>query len=483
MSTPPLALTLLLPKPRWIGGEGIELSLHQRALADLELESVDLNQSRTTIELTALHDRAPVLQRLRGVDHCALHRVSMFQAIGERFSVRAGDEWESRVELLLFARPLPVGRYRVALSYQYGPQPHELVRTDAVELEVVPAAVDHVALRWFGAADPKDELAALWAATADGDRRWWLHRAAGFDPGVLRTSAAIGPDPTGQAAPVLAHLDDVGAMHFGRFVAWPEPDALVVLPVQPRGRIAAPERVAHGLVGPVVLADPPLQRRDGGLSAVVLGHDDTAAPVARLVHAGPNPLPPGPVLPLPTATLPTAAVVAWHGVQDPVSGVLCLLEPGPPAWRVHAVELVGGAHRPLLEHPEPLTQLSIDQWLGLGHVVAIGRQGTRLRSWSWPLSALDAASAVPATLLDLAAHDPPWQGPHEIVTTHGGRHVALLLEDRDRFVVVGAEGTHAVDKARLHGAAVPRLVVTRQGPAFLLEHDPAQGFVAHPVQG
>ncbi len=475
MSTLPLELTLRAPKPQFIAGEGVTLSLEQRAHADLELESVDLNQSRTTIELTMTGpDGHSTRRSLSGADHCALHHVSTFQGLGQRFSVSAGDRWESTLELLSFSRPLSVGHYRVELTYRYGDEPDQQVRSNAVSFEVVPSTVDAVGFRWFGTSDPRDEHVALWSTSTGQSPGWWLHRATGFDPGVLRTSAAMGPEPARPEPPSIAHLNDITHMHFSRWLCWLDGSALAAQSVQPHGRIGTPQASPHGL-SDAVLADPPLHRRDEGLTAVIVGRD-AAGPQARVVHAGPNAAPER-AHPLPTPP-PEHALVAWAASEDPPAGALCWIDQNASAWSVHALDIESGASQVLHRSDEPIIELLVDQWLGTGRLLAIGRRGTRLELTTWTLEALAAGPERSELLIE---PDPAWSGPHQIVPTSAGTSVVMMFEEPQRWIVWSANEVGTIDKARLVGTAMPTLVVTRKGHAFLIEHDSSRGFIAHSV--
>ena len=53
----PLALELRARKPVTVAGEGIVLDLDHQIFADLQMETVELNETRTKIRVTRLSDQ------------------------------------------------------------------------------------------------------------------------------------------------------------------------------------------------------------------------------------------------------------------------------------------------------------------------------------------------------------------------------------------------------------------------------------------
>src|SRR5579871_4947744 len=104
----PIELRLSSRKPRTIAGEGITLDIAHQVLADLDMETVELNRNRTSIRIVSLSGDSPVLT-LTGANHIALHRVHPFSQIGRAFHAPAGSAWISELALLNYTQPLPAG--------------------------------------------------------------------------------------------------------------------------------------------------------------------------------------------------------------------------------------------------------------------------------------------------------------------------------------------------------------------------------------
>src|SRR4051794_32069897 len=125
----PLTLSITARKPAYLAGEGILLDIEHAVAVALDMETVELNRNRTSVVITKV-DSPDRVEILTGVDHAALHRIPMLQAIGSSFHAPAGSAFSSYLELAAYGRALPAGRYRIALHYRYGETAEETVETN-----------------------------------------------------------------------------------------------------------------------------------------------------------------------------------------------------------------------------------------------------------------------------------------------------------------------------------------------------------------
>src|SRR5262245_56634749 len=116
-STAPLVLKLSLHKGRFLVGEAVGIDVVVESIADVEMETVELNANRTEIRITDGNGQTRVLT---GQDYANLHIHPQLQDIGRRFRVTSGKPFNSMLDLFLYTRPLAPGHYRVEISYRYG---------------------------------------------------------------------------------------------------------------------------------------------------------------------------------------------------------------------------------------------------------------------------------------------------------------------------------------------------------------------------
>src|SRR5438477_9915432 len=114
----PLRVALSARKTRVAAGESVLLDLAQTVLADVVLETVELNRDRTRVHLTRL-DGDGASETLTGLDHARLHRVELTERIGRTMRLPAGTSFETFVDLPKYRRALPAGRWRIELSYRW----------------------------------------------------------------------------------------------------------------------------------------------------------------------------------------------------------------------------------------------------------------------------------------------------------------------------------------------------------------------------
>src|SRR5881398_2998470 len=115
----PLEIRLSAPKERFTVGEGVVLELAIRVAVELDMETVELNRSRTHIFVSPLASNQPAME-LTGQDHIARFAVHPLSEVGISFHAPAGSEWTVQLELLKYTSALSAGRYQIALLYRYG---------------------------------------------------------------------------------------------------------------------------------------------------------------------------------------------------------------------------------------------------------------------------------------------------------------------------------------------------------------------------
>lgn len=136
---PPLALQLepalsTVPQDR-----DIVLQVVHRVHRRLAMETVELNHRRSRITVQPLAPPGPATV-LTGEDYVRREIAAGRwgpREVGRSFVAEAGDTWASEMSLTLFAPPLPLGRYRIQLSYRWGENESQVVTSNPVEVRVV----------------------------------------------------------------------------------------------------------------------------------------------------------------------------------------------------------------------------------------------------------------------------------------------------------------------------------------------------------
>ncbi len=365
--TDPLALTLVPTAPRLPAGAAVLLELRVTLRASGPLETVELNGGRTRVEVVTERPAAeggPSRRELSGADHAALHRPRPDVPLGDTIDLPAGTS-SFRLALADYAPTLPVGRHRVTVRYRLGDGPgaFEAV-SNTVVLEVVPATPTAVVRGWLRDGRLRGTSAFTWRLDPPG--AWLLRLTQGFDAEAVLGAFAL-PAPAG-AAPGLALLNDYGDMHWEKRVVWLEGGVLQVLPVERRDVIGPPTgHEVPGLAAGAALVDPPLQRRDGGVRALVdqggrllvadVGPDGVAA--AHAVEA------PGAAL--------HRGVVWSAGEDDPRAGALVRLAREGRALRLWRHDLAGGPGALLWEEPREAAGWALVQAAGVGYALVVVR--------------------------------------------------------------------------------------------------------------
>lgn len=476
----PIDVVLRARKPRFAAGESVLLDLVQHVRADAVLETLELNRDRTTVRVVRLDGRGAE-EKLTGLDYAKLHRVELRAPVGRTMRLPAGTAFDTFVDLPRYRLPLPAGRYRIDVAYRWGRTHADVVRTNATDLEIVPANPVSARDRWFAAADPRNELATVYTAAVHGSPRWMYRASAGFDPAVVRMSCDLGDARPGASDPCIAHLNDIAAMHFERWIVWMEGESIGFRTVSARGPLAEPVLVRHGLASGAFLADPPLHRRDRGLSAVVVGadaHGEAAAVVVEVPDDGPPSSRTVRLAGLP----PRQAIVVWDDESEdrPLGASLYLAQPADAAGisRVVRTDLVGSAATALAETTGTVLALAADQRVGNASVFVLVREQDRFvtvrRKLSDRLQSTVADFEMPFSFLTKQGSLPD---PIDAVCLGDGTGLAMLFRGTSGWVV-------ATPSARFHLAfgsapapSTPRLVATRRDGVFLVFGDPESGFV------
>jgi hypothetical protein len=466
----PLTLRLRPKKFRTLAGEGIVIEIAHQVFADLDMETVELNRSRTSVRITPLTGDGETMT-LSGAGHVALHRVHPLSEVGRRFRAPAGSAWTSDLQLLQYARPLAVGRYSIQLNYRYGDSPEETVTTNAVEVEVAPANLLNSEFRWFGESAPRDTIATLWTAREDRDIHWMFQTARGKDPNAILTAVDLElPDPP-HSKPRLAHLNDTASFHYERYAVWVDGESLGWLKTSDEQRLGEPASASHGLGSAPQLADPPLQRRGGGFFAVLAGWA-SREPSLSLIEVDDHGTTQRRILPA-RESAGGVAVVAWSEGDETAAGNVFLI--AGDRHSIVLVDLSGGTPQSLAAPGEVVT-VAVDQWLGRGKLLALVRRGGLLEVIAWDLSSLDAAPQL-MSRYDLETLPPGFWSADlvDVVPLDGSCGLALLSSGRDGWAILSQGKTYRL--ARAEGGGTPKLVATRSG-LFLVQHFADRGFAA-----
>jgi hypothetical protein len=370
----PLSIRAEASKPRTIAGESIVIHLHQRITAPLEMEPVELNRDRTRVRvIPAAGGTAMVFS---GQDYLRLHGVPGAEPgeLGHSFHAAAGDAFTNDLDLLQYSRPLPAGRYHIEISYRWGQTVAEVVPANPVEVEVAPAKLLSAEYRWFGPPDRRTDLGSIWLAQDGAKVRWLFQIATPKDPGAVLSAAEVAVTAARPPyAPRLAHLNDSVGMHYDRHAVWIEAGRLCWQPVHTGGLATKPACIDHGLADAgAQIADPPLERRAGGLGALVTGMNAAGQAVATALDIAHD----GKLMrrTIPLKSRPEQAVVAWsNAVGEPASTLYWL---GPAG--LHRTNPVTG-YDEILGADAGKAALSINQWLGTGSVVAESGEGPSIK--------------------------------------------------------------------------------------------------------
>ena len=468
----PLRLRLrVVSDPTPVGEEPV-FEIDHEVLAPLHMELVELNEDRTRLTLDRLAPGRRITIELSGRQHRELHRLPVFTLIGRRFAAAAGDHWTARLRLFNYIRPLPAGRYRLVLAYQYGDSPDECVAAGAVEFEMLASDAQAGSARWFATARRRGEWGRLWS-TEDGTR-WHFQVSAPHDPGVLRASVALGLTLPRGARPLLAHLDAMSGERFERQMVWADGARLCWFAFSAQGPIGDAHSLETGLPAHAIHpVEPPLQRRDGALRAAFVARSAAAGGLTALVldvsadgRAGLHRLP----LSGDAADL---AVVAWASGE--ASGGL-LVYGARGGTVLQATDLTSARTIALSPSPAPLAALLVDPWQDEDRVHSVAMTGASVLVVGW-----DASDAgAPGTIEEhYTLEAPPGSTPTLIdaVLQEGGE-VALAVHLGETLWLLQRSTRQAL-RLSLERASSLRLISTVSG-MFLEAHDASSGFIARP---
>ncbi len=419
----PLTLRARPDKRQTLAGESILIQIDQAVSSDLDMETVERNRNRTRIAIVPLAN--PSARRVfTGGDYAQLHGVEGIVQLGDAFRAPAGRKWTTELNLLDYTRPLAPGRYRIEISYRYGNQEKDTVRTNPVEIEVLAVHVESAAFRRFGF-NSGEVLRGLWSATGpDGSRHWLYQESASNDPGVVSYAVDVGADLG--AAAHLAQLNDIPAMQFTNYAVWTAGPRVCWLAVNREGRSGNPACADTGLAGGAALADPALQERQGGFRAVATGKTADGKSMASVVSVTADGKAVHRMIAIPE--WPVSACVGWMG--DGESPMLFYAAQGYIALvdlATNAVKRLGAASGEV--------QLAVDQWMGNGRYWAFAVGSNSLEARSWSLDGRPATGAEDLRTGALRGHpavttfgpespDFALQFDHVLVTRVGARAVA-----------------------------------------------------------
>lgn len=460
----PLEIRLIANKAAVIVGEQPLLSLSIRILADLDMESVALNRSRTTILIESF-DGAPAVH-LTGQDHIRFHGIHPLTEIGSRFHAEGGSEWTEPLNLLLYGSGLAAGRYRICLSYRFGQEDSDTANAGPVAVEVVPANHLSNAYRWYGGADAYTELANLWRAEADGKIRWIYQFASRKNPAAVLSAVDVSIPPTvAPFTPVLAHLNEIADFQFERAALWVESSDLGLVFLHKEGRNREPVSYPHGLIGARVV-EPPLQVGAGDVFVVLSGVNTKGAACAVLIHVTPEGARERIEIALPE--IPDFAVVAWSLSTPATESLLYWGRRDESKMQVTPLRLPPRAAAVTVSGE--LRSVAIEQWLGAGGVTALLADAAKFQSARFPILAAPSVSAVP--LLDSGT-----DGPVELLgflPIPKAEASAVLLRDSNGWLAAGKEVYRAApdEEEGTH----PHLLATPNGGLWLCGFHRSLGF-------
>jgi hypothetical protein len=488
MAEAPLTLRLAARKPRTVVGEGIVLDVAHQLHAELEMETVDLNRGRTEVLVSALDGGEYGNRVLTGEDYMVLHRHPPLTPVGTRFVAPAESAWTVQLELCKYARPLPAGKYRIEVTYRWGQGEADVVHTDPVTVEILPATVRQLESRWLGGANARERLSSLWIAETGDGPRWVYQQAMPHDPSVPETASDLtvaGASPLGPVQ--LAHLNDIAPMHWERFACWREQGGMGFVKVTPYGRSGAPGVAPLELLEPR-LVEPPLQNRANVLQALWVGAG-SSGPAALWMEVDREGKSRQRTFALP-GRMPIAAAAAWTKDEESLRATLFLAESGElGTLRLKTVRLPTGEETILRETEAELVSLEIDQWMGFAWVHLLTKVREKDPRAGDPVERLEVArwsfeeGAVAAGRtwnLPLAPEGLLLEELRQSVSLPDGGGLALLFQKPDGWIVCTEQ-----DRARISPPADakvrhPHLASTPAGLCFVF-HEDEHGFSALPV--
>ena len=258
---------------------------------------------------------------------------------------------------------------------------------------VAPTQMLSLSARWMGGTTAREQLASLWKADDSGKVHWFYTVADRRDPSVLTSSVDLGiVDAPAAVKPSLAHINDIAENQFDRIAVWVDGERLCWWRVNALDPPAVPRScldLNFDSKQPILLADPPLQLRDGGLAAVVTGVG-RSGPMAMWIHLGKDGKSDVRNRPIQS---PGLGAIVWKEAEDSPSGTLYIAS---PSGRISRMESAG-KEQPVFDAAGQQVLLTQTQWLGNGLVFGVFRRGQnlevqrfgpgapeKLSSWSMP---------------------------------------------------------------------------------------------------
>lgn len=249
---PPLELQIRSPKASYLAGEDVKLTVHVKALAQAQIDPVELNPNTTRIRLRRSGEPAVVLT---GQDHIRLFPQRALAGLGAPVAVNAGQEWDTEISLAAFSRPLPVGEYTASVTYG-------MAKSGEAAFRIVPTKV--TGARWLFSGE---DLFGVYQAGG----KWFYTGRAGHDLSVMLFAVDIGPARQGVTdGPRIADFAGFPGTRPERIVAWMEGSRFCWMGATASGPSGAPQCKETGVPNGR-LAEPVLQGFDGEIRAAVLG--------------------------------------------------------------------------------------------------------------------------------------------------------------------------------------------------------------------
>lgn len=475
----PLFLELRALEPRVPVGAGIVLEISHRVSKELEMETVELNRDRTRIRVESLGDDGRAFE-LSGTDHIRERRLHPLAGVGRLFVAPPGAEWTSQLNLLDYASPFAAGSYRFSLVYRYGDAEGDTVATNEVSIEVYPAPAADPSWRWFTSASPGDEFCMV-SSVEDGDRtRWLLQNASTRTLALPEYAIAIEvPDSSAHGVPLIAQLNDPSGLHAGVRLVAAEDGDLCLYRADLTGLVGPALRVSTELRRdePMLLANPPLHRKDESVCGVAIGTPDEgksggkstgkrAASVVLFTGAGARTLP---VLTLPRPA-GDIAVATWSG-DDSLSGSW-LWYVSDDGTEIVRVELEGGAEA-ITRVDGRVLAMNEQQSMGEGRVQALVHTRLVLRVLEWNLTS-PQAEPVEVALHDLLEPgiEPPFLPGTRVAPYYESAAILARTAGGSYLLLPGSTSQLPEDQ---HGARIAGLVSSPRS-LHLLRHSATHGW-------
>jgi hypothetical protein len=467
-TSPAFKIELAAPKPRFFVEEGAWLNLTADVPLGIPFEPIELNRFQTRIYVE--NDQG-FRQIFIGKQYFNLHHVNLMTGVGMP-SRRRTSPLETTLDLMNFTRPLSPAHYQLVITYQPGKGDGELFKSNIVAFDIEPAPIFSQQYRWMAGKYRRNDLAALWTAGHPGQPvTWFFQMSNRRDPGIVFSAQDLKmPQTANTAAPVLAHITGPAVSRRHRTAVWQVATGCGWVRFDPDGRTGDPGSASHGLLR-AIMVDPPLQRHDGGISAIFLGEDGEGRPTLSLFEVDAQDQPSFQLFPWTAeepGNMPEEIVAVWSESENPLTACVYAIE----SQTRLVYQPLGGLRTVLHDGAGTLRFLRCDQQRGRGRVLAVYEDpSAEVRSiLGWdiehpdtPAVRLEERLLQPADrqveVVGAAAHD-EGAGMTLLFRTADGRFFASSHSAAIEPVITGAlERT-------------PELVITPRNGAYLVSFGP-----------